>query len=643
MSIQLEPSPDPTGGSTGQASGNASPIRQNLSWERQNPWPALNPITIYTWNADAVRFSIQFENTSIEWLSVPEFGTFGYLEQLDTVLPLNFQNLSQLSGSYYRARIWITWSKTGLADFTQLLDVILSISGVSPMAIQTDKSSYNIVYRRDTDELSGDINVQVLNNNLNENLTFSSVSDLFQTKNFTTNFTLEENNISPWSQNPALPPSGTVSVTGKVQSPSTAAHFFTIYVSVLESDSILSSKESLIFEVNKSNSEVIAQTFDLINPLNHSFIINTPSWLHLSLYEGSTSSNVIATAENYDALEDGEYNEQILVQYGSSTLSIPVVLKLTSHIKFDTLNLFCEDNNLEINKLSADAKFVRFYVSMDFVSHDGPTRNVCQYTLPYYKNSASLNIGQVVQRFFPIYSIPLSQDNQFIYAPANVHIVVEELDIDFGVLNSTDIPNVKLFPGARPKLFPLFTSFPIRSTFEGSSHIISYYTALESGLSFGFTPTNTQGNNEIQAVRLPASSIDFSNLYINRGLEFVALPAPEKKVEVQWLNKNLVPESAIFIHHLKENIDLIHRMDDFEINSKKYGVSVKRSISLNTGWLLKEEEHMITDLIESPYVYLFIDSEILQVFCTSQKLVARDSEVDMSEFTLDFKIVKLWK
>lgn len=630
-----------------------NPPIQNISWDRSGSVPTLQTLILSineTETVDYVIFSVLFENTSVEWVQGPvNNGDYISHNGSSASVPLVMQNYNDLLPGSYKAKILLELSNVDGFIRTVEAEVNLTLTTNPPDAIKTDKDNYNVLYQRDTNTFSGETTVNILNNTNSDTLSLDTIGTLLKEKTFTDTFTLEEDSLFPFATNSELPLSGQQVVNCRLKFGTSFIYYFTVTITVIESDEIVATPESMNFDLRKDFAETKSAVLSLVNPLNHAFTISGPSWLNFSATSGSASAEITVTTDNSSTLALGSLTDEIVISYDSKTLEIPVSLNVTEFISINLTDYnFCLDKiMLSATRMVETAVFLRLKFTMEFFTKKGAETKTAEYTIPYFKGALSTDIGEKVQNFFVIFREHLFQqsalqfNNQLVYRPAKVDIVVDELDSNYQSVYSKTLDTIEFFAGKKPKLFPLFTNHSFRRKIAGFQHIFSYFTGLESGSDFGTSPGNAQSANDVQTVFFDDDSlIDYDAIKTKYDLEFIDFPNTEKVITAQWLNNNLVPESFVFTGKYQLPIDFEDVADDFEENAERFSTREKQKFTINTGWLLAEEKELIRELRKSKLVFINLNGTVLKTNCTTAKIVMEDSENFQYQYELEFKIIQ---
>lgn len=641
----------------------ATPLLQNITWNK-SAGPPNDPIGILIedlggLSIDVVSWQMNFQNNNGGWLVSDNDSIDGFVAWSGTsgFLPLSWKDLNVLTETHYQVTIVLHCQNTdnGIGKILTA-HVNLNITGTSPTAVQTDKQNYNITYNRQSNTVTGDTNISIVNNTNNEVLQMMSVGDYFQPQSSTVQVGIVESTTNPFATNGLLPTSGTKVVSCKLYTTQgVAVATFTVTMTVIESDVLFFEPLFIQFKLRKGLNEVDGQQiFQVINPGNKDYTVTPPSWLTLSAYGSNLPLKAFyCETVNSEAIDLGEYNDFIVINYEDKVEKIPVSLKVISFIQMDLKpqNFALDGVWLHASQMKNNGRFINVKMKIDIATKQGIESFETSYLLPYFNEKAKVNLGEKIQNHYPIYNenlLPLIEeeqtkyDNQLVYRPAVIHLVVEELDGSYNVLHSTTLNSFEVFAGHRPKLFPLFTNHSYRRKLSKAPLIASYWqtgvdymTVINQAL-----PTNSFTETDVQTVIVYQDNlVNKVELKQNFGLNFIDFPKTEKYYTVQWLNNNLVPEWAVFSGNFKINSEYTHTQDQFYKAAKKYDTQKVSKISVSTGFILKEETALVDEIIQSKKSFIKVDSDVYECFCTSTKLIEEDTERNLINYELEFQIV----
>ena len=631
------------------------PASQSFSWDRIGTAPAIDLLSITINEPETilyVEYSLVFENTSVVWLIAPGLAD-AYLENdgSSAELQLELQNLSSLLPGSYKATVVITLSDADNILRTLTSVINLTLTGDAPDAIRTDKKNYNVLYNRLTNTFSGETTVDIINNTALDSLTFETIGTLLKEKTITDELILEEDAAFPFSTNTELPLSGISVVRCKLRKSGVFQYGFTVTIVVIENEEIIATPTRFDFILRKGFGETKSDILKLINPLGKSFTLTKPSWVSLSASSGSTSADITITTDNSDTFSVGELSGDIVVAYDATSITIPVKVTVIAFTDINTEEYnFCLDKIiLNVTKMNDPARFVRVTLNMIFTTSAGIFPVESLYLLPYFQNKAKTDVGEKIQNYFPVFqdhlfeTVQTAFDNQMIYKAASVDILIEELDINYNILLSKTISDLDFFAGKKPSEFPVFTNYPLRRRYSASQFFFSYLVDLVAPSDFSplAAPGNPTNPKEVHAVMMTDGEIiDYPTLETNLGIDIIAFPDQNRQNFIQFLNNNLVPEWFVFSGKYKITDDFEHVYDTFQIDGQKYDTTEIQKLTIETGFVLKEESALIKEIIKSKLSFLKLEGEIYRSFCISTKLVELEAELNLINYELEFLIVK---
>lgn len=632
-----------------------APASTTVRWDRIGTAPTLPEHLITVIESKEVlyvQFNLNFENSSVSWLHAPGV-TDSYLDVSGSTahLQLALQNIDSLPSGNYKATLTIDLSNAEGFVRTMTSEINLVLTGISPTQITTDKTNYNVLYVRSTNSYSGETTVSIINNDELDTLTFESVSStLFLEGSLTDALELVEDPAFPFVSNAELPVSGTKLVACRLKKAGFLVASFTVTITVINTDELIASPLNFDFNLRKGFNETQSSVLNINNPLGKSFTITKPSWLTLSASAGSASANITVTTSNSDSFTVGNYTGMIVISYDAKTIEIPVTLAVSSFvdIALQEHNFCLDDVILKASRMNENGRFVRITLQMVFKTTEGSHEIASNYILPYFDGKISTDVGEKIQHYFPVFqnhlfgTNPEIFDNQLIYKAASVVMIIEEIDISYNVLHSLTLSAADFYAGNRPALFPLFTNVAVRRTYPDSKYFFSYHAELSGPEDFTLEPVegNPVASKEVHAVMLNDTLLDNSVLKGALGVEIITLPDEQKRATLQYLNNNLVPDWFICSGEYDLTDDFDHVYDDFMLNGQKYESTEKQKLTINTGFILKEEVKTIIEIIKSPLSFIELEDEIYRCFNISAKITETENDRNLINYKLEFIIVK---
>ena len=638
----------------------STPAVINVTYERGTTIPTLSDISILVVETDPeyLHYSIVHPNTSVDWLILT--GVIDEIQiDLDSpvVTPV-LQNLHLLPENFYTGKFIFEVSDTSMGFVTFETVINLTLTGTPPDLIKTDQNNYDLVYNRATDILSGETTVNILNNGGLATLNFTNAEGIFENvSGLTTTFTIEENSSLSLATNPALPLTGAKVIYGTLKkTDGTFLNNFTMTLAVINASELVVTPSSFEFEVQKALNESKSGILKIINPLNLSFTVTYPDWLIFPVDSGSASANLSFSTESSGTLTVGERTGNIVVSYDSKTISVPVKLTVINYISIDGLGTynFCLDGIiLRVFRINELAKSVRIKVNAVFETAEKNIEADFILSLIYVNGKCKTNLGEKIHNYFPrnkkcILSEAPEDDfnNQLEYKPAKITLTVEELNEEFEVLKTETVSDLKLYPGKKPKLFPLFTNHAVRRRVAGSTYIFSYLADLvdPSNITDDALPANPFSLGDVQRIKIEdeEAKITFPKVKTILGTEIITLPDNENVIIGEWQNQNLAKEWFVFTGEYKISNDYsqVMQKSSFTSLNEKFDVTKIQNLLLNTGFILKKEANVIDEIIQSKLIFLKIEDKIYRCFSQSTKMVAEDSTQELIQMEVEFYIVE---
>ncbi len=613
------------------AVSNIKPAQQTVNFDRNGTIPVIQQIQVNIMDAPQVfytQYHFNFENTEVQWLYAPSAsGSYLPFEQGANYLQLAFKNIEYLPSGTYYATVVIELSNADNGYFNTMdCLVILNLTGIGPSEVAPEQSSYDVVYNRSDNTLSGETTINIVNNTGGELLKFWQNSNVFApASGFADSFSLAEDPGNPLASNPLLPPTGNINIPAKIlKTDDTFVAGFNINLTVVDGG-ISVQPSSLAFEVFKFATEQ-THNLNVINPLSLDFTIeDVPSWLAVSPLGGNSSQNISVTT-NTSGLNTGNYTANLKFVYGTKFLTVPVALSLKSFVEVDEVSEFSLDlAPIVVNKKTENAYFVRFSVVAQYQLMGKPLSIERQYIVPYFQEKAQFDIGKKLHRFFPRWKKQLFDlvGKVDFMKKVNAVITVEELDENRNSLFSQELNPLRLFPGKKPAAYPLLSTVTMRKVNTSS---ILFVSTAEGDL------IKTEKRGVVSDIE------DFGGTLVY----FAELPASYGVVHLQWENQNLAPEWFTFTgeYRLSPEFNHIYARDIFRDQNEKYDVTKVNTLTISTGPFLSSEREMMTALIESRISFLKIGERVYRCFNITKKNVELDSTEEIISRDLEFLIVE---
>ena len=658
----------------------ASTLTTSVNWQHGNTFPTdvkvnvtASPQSIGMYSSYKIVLYGNINNTVTDAIEITD-GTEVIYELISTGGYFNknvfvkFKELQLLDAGSYPVEIFFTYygvSNNGLTYLNEAsVFFTLNVQGI-PDNITTDKDEYTLIFNRQNNSLIGDLNINISGNVNDSPLRFFNYLEIFKNVDPIINNSVVLEEKTPLISNSNLPLEGEYEISSAifkkiVGGPYVNVKSFLINLIVVNGDMMITPK-NLNFSLLQTAGEVKEEVLKIINPYNKNFTIEGPYWLEFLMDSGSQSEEITISTLNSSNLPIGDISDNILIKYEDKTISIPVSLSVISFIflsGMETYN-FCLDNKI-INfiKRELTSRYVRSTLSIKFQSEDETVSMVVPLTVPYYNERASFDLGGKIHQYFlrlkksilKEEKKPGKFDNKIWMYPAEVKILVEELDVDYNVVHSENVAAIHFYPGKKPAAFPLLSNNLIKQRVEGSKYIFTYIQGLILPNKIGIGAPNVLPDGLVTRVKIEddEDKIIFPRKKIfqitdDKQLIYYTIPNNGPHViNLQYENQNLCPESFSFTGHLKKTPEYSHVYDQNVLSSikEKYDVTKVTIWTINTGFILEKCTQIIEEIIMSKLCYLEINDKIYRGFVITQKIVAKDSSLELIQFDLDFLLLE---
>ena len=200
--------------------------------------------------------------------------------------------------------------------------------------------------------------------------------------------------------------------------------------------------------------------------------------------------------------------------------------------------------------------------------------------------------------------------------------------------------------GRKPKCFPFFTNHPMRRTYPESIIRISADTISEKA---EFVPLMNiyQGEKPVFEKKNEVHSHNFirklfagkENEILTAGeIKYIPFPEVENPIHIFFETENLVFE-WFSAHDKYRMVSEFEHYFDAE-NKLKYGSKRKKSLTINTGWILREEIALIDDLLGSNLCFIMIGNLRLKAVAVGKKNEMYDTSEHLYQMDLEFNVIE---
>lgn len=652
---------------------------QNLEYQIGGSLPTANNITIYFGGILAnqypgyqnVKMKCIINSGQNEWVNITGISV-GENNEIDITHPsatvgINLFNLQNLDDGNYYAEI--TFLVTGDNNGpSYILDEITHgiYLHVSPaITLSTDKFIYEITYVKSNNTFSGQTLISLLNNASSQNCSIELSQSLnyfaIQDASFNTSTNIiagsQLASLANVNASPLAIPAVLKDASG------TVVYNFTLKIILLDNDNITASEESFSFELVKSKSETKTAKFNISNPSGKSFTITAPAFLAITPNSGNSSIEVTVQTVNSSTLNLGTYTGNIVITYDTTkTVVIPISLSVINFFRSELSSdfNFCLDKKLmKFYKIDSTGTFVRANLSITFKTPASTKTVERTHAIPYFEGRADMDLGAMLQTYFMKYvkniltEIPKNKifSQKVWYYPAVITGTVEELDANYQVKNSETLTPIKFFAGKKPSGYPLLTNNLVRRRSKDSKVIFSFISGVTDINDFGADFTSFDIVPEKVATVLKTETAD--NLFTWPDVKIFSIGANPVKiytlknnnqtVNISFYNSNLVPDWLTITgdYKISDNYNHVISRNVIAGNEEKFDSDKTKNLTIDSGFILKSELNILSELAESKLLYLEIAGKNYKGILTTNKIDKEDSTEELIARSLEFLIVEV--
>ena len=448
-----------------------------------------------------------------------------------------------------------------------------------------------------------------------------------------------------------------------------------INLTVRAAEGIKVAPKSFYFEATKGIEEAEPQAIQISSPEDYTYVV--PDWLFIG---GIGSKELKSTVDPVDSagLEAGEYVGEIKLQYPGGLATIPVTYKVNGngYTKLQQGEINFSKDPLPINyattlpKTYVKAKYyIAYYKGMD-------ERHVFEHVqdIPIFEGKGSFFPGEIIHGILEKLTdiavvlptnLDVAVEKPFgYYRSAEVDIQLEERELVGDEVRDTVFLNNYLFQrGSSPAKFNKsvgvsLAESPTRVT-RASYAMFNYYRAQgiytieihKNGkrLRELFHTATQNGSYGMLLNFLEHKEGDLIYVNIKDGdnelyqKKFYLFPEGRESYHIAWESENeqleLLECTGDFTigtnYESLENVKYSNRVDLIEILE----VRKTQLVSVNTGWLLRENVALVDNLCRAKKAWLLLgDGDPIELVPQKKKLNNYDSDRALYDYGVDFKI-----
>lgn len=589
--------------------------------------------------------SVDFANlTSVKLIG----DTFNQTNLITERVFCDFQNLDNLSVGTHIIPVVIEayGLQNNQENFLESFYTEISITVQAGTGIPTDKSVYNLSFNKADNSLSGDSKIIAF---VTDPITVTAsepfISLLQEPVNSQRHLTFQNNSVL---QAKAV---GNYSGTVNLQIGSFTKNV-TVNLAVINDATLFYvNPTNLNFSLQRNLSEVKSFDVAISNPNNLNISVDTiPSFIESAVI---VNGILKITTVNSSSLTVGNYSGEVLLKSGSVIRKVILAISVIESIQHDfsgSTYYFAKDKNkVVITKTASSSTYVRMTLDIYLKGFGETYQENQEYAIPFFKGKTEFHPGNEINDFFiKAKNVVNSLDPVYQYDLALVNMTFEELNDQDQVLSTFTVNNIYFAPGKKPKYFPLFTDHNVRSTYSDSILKLSIDRLTEKddinklfqqykNMKPAHVPKFTV--DQFTFLRSEFKDVLKTNLIEANEMVFIPLPNPENTIHIEWENQNLVFDwfsGSGYVNPTAELEHLVGESKDFP--EEKFDSDKSRPLTINTGWILKEEISLIDDILSSRLCFIYSEGKRLKAYPIGKKneLKREDNTLCME---LEFKIL----
>lgn len=623
-------------------------------------FPELSELEEYkTLYPGGFRFKLKKAFTGIDFVNVTGSAltgnVFNGVNLVEETVSVSFQNLDNLAVGLnsmdllFEAYGLDTSGNETYVEDSSIQNIIIPIklTVLSGSGFNTNKNTYNVVFNKADNSLSGDANIIVYSTSAVSANSPNNYIQLSQSSTASERILAFQNNANLQSLAVGNYTSSVI-ITRDTTSKTVAVNLQVIN----DTTQFYVAPTHFNLSLQKNLSESKTVTVNISNPNNLTITVDLkPSFIASAVITGNT---LTITTENSSSLALGNYSGDVILKSGSVTKVISINLSVLQAIinDFTNANYFfaLDKNKVILNKTNTSSTYVKMVLEMFFQGFGKTYQENQTYTFPFFQGSVEIYPGEEIQDFFikAIDFIRVSNpQNQ--YNLANVNLKFYEMTDADVIVSSFTLDRVKFAPGKKPKCFPIFTDHSVRSTYPLSlinisvdklsdkTEIVDLYTQYQLAKP---AFSNSLGIDNFQFERKKFLQNLENSIISNSKLQFIPLPSVDEVVHIEWENQNLVFDWFTAVKKTKETTEIEHITAESKLyKEEKFDSSYSKPFTVNTGWIMEEEIDLISDLLMSRICIIHYSGKTVKAFPIGKKNELKDSENNKFSMDLEFKIL----
>lgn len=464
----------------------------------------------------------------------------------------------------------------------------------------------------------------------------------------------------------------------------------TIKLLIKESEPVTVSPGALQFFAVKNVLEAPEQEIVLIAPGEFESI-SIPYWCTTTTeyYEGGFTLIRIKPIHSIN-FSPGIYEADFTAVYQGVPHTVAITHRVVGEwdFSYDKNVHFTKDNDiLEFYSQSPEDSYLKVTGAIVVRDFDHNERLISRdWALKFMNGKAEFNLGREIDSYLKLLNNPGDQIKSTgsivrgAYLPTSVKLSVREIKFeDETTVNMFSIPFQYYLRGRKPRLrsdIPFFLTHheaDVSRITKNSQIMINVYkpdgqfpglSLKRNGIGIqDFNVSNVYNQPSYYSCLFRVSSLQdieagetLSFAYGGRTRKFIMLPEQPYSFHIGWINQFEMLDIFEFTGAAKFDSDLTFSnskvFTDWVEVTRKVEESIEQSLTINTGWIFKNDSKKITELLRSKRAFLiktignlsFSDNisippeNFIELVPVSKKKTDSDTELELYEYDVEFII-----
>jgi len=407
-----------------------------------------------------------------------------------------------------------------------------------------------------------------------------------------------------------------------------------------------------------------------INTIFNFIIQSVPTWVTLNQTQLTTNIfKIVVTPALATATPIGVLNGNIVIVYNNNGTDVVVTIP----VQYTVVGLVDVPYNIDDFAFTLDVNFVNFYSELSDtffsvkmlakiydITGNFKTRELF-YKIPIFQNRQAKNYGRIIDRLM----FELNEYQPSVtYKPTEVSFDIQRIKRATNELvDNISIPNIKFVAGITPmeksgKMYLLTINPSYSQATTTSFHFFNFLVAfgtyvyniyrngtlvltenISTGLNNIFSK-KVQFNNYTPGDIIKCELVDTDNNRIKK--EYLIFPGGKYENQIVWVDEYKLLQTVSFTgeYYIDATINNTGNTVFKNLLSfyEKIDSYTEAHLYINTGFLAISDQVTIKGMLNRKKAWLLIGTEVINIVPISNKIRSIDSERDIIDFDIQFKI-----